>query len=135
MSGAAGGMARVDAMHETDPLLMEFGVEQWKTITEEERGVFLTETDQLVRGLVTELYESSDRCVEQFTKHSQGHVLWRRIMIIGTAVIAMVNLVAAAKNLPPGLVDFAPTFAGILALILALLANLESLSNSLEKAQ
>ena len=140
---------RVPTAHIDDPAagLVDITQDRWLEIDSEERMKLLADIDQHYHGYLQELYVTAELCVDQFQKSSSAHRRWRRLLIIGTGVLAILNLLATktgqsvAGTLPlglnwlPALVQFLPMIAAICAVVLAILANLESFYNWPERAQ
>jgi hypothetical protein len=114
--------------------LIEITIETWSQGKEENRQSHLQEIDQLYHDQLQELYELANLCVDKYEQLSSSHSRWRRTVIMGTGVVALFNVVAAYKWNQ----DWQPVFAvgaALAAIMLSVLANLESSSNCLEQAQ
>src|SRR5262249_54659824 len=90
--------------------------------------------------LLNDIYESANLCVARYNSFSKSHVWWRRIMIVGTGLLAVINLLAANKDVKEAIANkFSfnglAVIAAAFAIVLAILANLESFGNFPEKAQ
>ena len=86
-------------------------------------------------GYLNDLYESANICVDRYDEFTERHRTRRYIIIIGTGVVAIINLLAANKALSTWSNNIIPITAAIVALALAVLANLETFHNSAEHAQ
>jgi hypothetical protein len=91
-------------------------------------------------ALLDEIFVSANLSVEQYQKLSNSNRSWRRRLILGTGIVAIVNLLAAHKipeSFPRlhNLNWLLPIVAAVVAAILAILANLESFYNFSERAQ
>lgn len=127
--------------------LVDITQDRWMEIDSEARMKLLAEIGEHYHGYLQELYMTAELCVKQFQKSSSAHRRWRRILIIGTGVLAILNLLATktgqsvADAFPvglkwlSGLVPFLPMISAICAVILAILTNLESFYNWPERAQ
>jgi hypothetical protein len=115
--------------------LIEVATETWVQSDVEQRKQLLIEIDTRYREYLDELYKNANLCVERYGTFSLEHTKWRRRLIIGTGIVAIVNLVAANKRIADLSYNFVPIAAAVCALALAILANLESFYNWLERAQ
>jgi hypothetical protein len=115
--------------------LIQIELRMWASISREIRIEQLQAFDDRYHGILDELYTSANLCVDRYQNSSRAHTAWRRILIIGTGVLAIVNLLAANKWILESMHNGMALLAASLAVILAILANLESFANSLEKAQ
>ena len=116
--------------------LIQIELANWADIDSETRIEQLKTLDDRYHGIIDELYGSANLCVDRHQEFSRSHGRWRRILIIGTGAIALLNM--GAVNQAKWLADHPhifPIAAAVCAIVLAILANLESFSNSLEKAQ
>jgi hypothetical protein len=98
--------------------------------------------DERYKEILNEIFASANLSVAQYQKLSNSNRIWRRRLILGTGLVAIVNLLAAHK-IPAGtfphLSDLMngviPIAAAVIAAVLAILANLESFYNFSERAQ
>jgi hypothetical protein len=115
--------------------LIQIELKMWATISPEMRKEQLQAFNERYHGILDELYISANLCVDRYQSFSKAHTKWRWALILGTGFIAIVNLLAAYKRVQETTGSLFPIGAAVFAIILAILANLESFSNSLEKAQ
>jgi len=115
--------------------LIEVEREMWVSISTEVRIEQLSLLDQRYHQLLDEIYGSANLCVDRYQTFSQAYSLWRRIVIVGTGVVALVNILAAYRISGHNLFEHGSLFAAILASVLAILVNLESFLNARERAQ
>jgi len=115
--------------------LIEVEREMWVSIEAEVRIEQLSLLDQRYHQLLDEIYASANLCVDRHQSLSQQHSLWRKIVIIGTGTVAIVNILAAYKTEGHRLFEYGSLVAAILAGTLAILANMESFLNARERAQ
>ena len=114
--------------------LISVELDVWRVIASESRIEQLKALDGRYHSLLDELYDSANLCVQRFQGFSKAYTRWRHTIILGTGFVAIVNLLAANKYIREHIEGIA-VIAAACAVILAILANLESFSNSLEKAQ
>jgi hypothetical protein len=115
--------------------LTGLSVAGWDVLTDEERRGLIGNLDASYKEYLENLYKSADLCVDRYNEFTKSHVSWRRTAIIGSGILACLNFTAASKRVAMWENGLIPIVAAIAALILALLANLETFSNSAEKAQ
>jgi hypothetical protein len=108
---------------------------KWNSISQEIRVDQLRLLDERYHLLLNELYGSANLCVDRYQAFSKTHSGWRRAVIIGTGVVAVVNLLVANKRISGWSPDYAPIVPAVIAVVVAILANLESFYNALERAQ
>jgi hypothetical protein len=116
--------------------LIQVELGTWADIASETRIDQLQTLDDRYHGILDELYGCANLCVDRYQEFSKSHARWRRTLIIGTGAIALVNL--GAINQTKWFAEHSNGLqiaAAVCAIVLAILANLESFSNSLEKAQ
>jgi hypothetical protein len=115
-------------------VLIQVELRMWTGIASDIRQHQLEVLDSRYHDILNELYNSANLCVERYKQFSNAHKYWRRTLIVGTGVLAIINLIASNKELQ--VYSHAISLsAAAFAVVLAILANLESFSNSLEKAQ
>ena len=100
--------------------------------------------------MLDEFFTSANKCVQQYQNYSQLHTRWRRNIIIGTGIVTVVNVLAAAMRSPSTrdaasvvaanwlsavATNWLPTFAAVCAAFLGILASLESFYDSPGRAQ
>jgi len=113
--------------------LVDVGPQDW---TSEDLKVI----DARYTALLDEIFESANLSVEQYQNLSNSNRSWRRRIILGTGIVAIINLLAAHK-VPESFQHLhhlnwiLPIAAAIIAAVLAILANLESFYNFAERAQ
>jgi hypothetical protein len=115
--------------------LIQIELKMWTAISSEMRKEQLQGLNDRYHDILNELYTSANLCVDRYQTFSKAHTRWRWTLILGTGCIAIVNLIAAHKLIQEKTGGLFAIGAAVLAVILAILANLESFSNSLEKAQ
>jgi hypothetical protein len=115
--------------------LIQIELKVWAAISPEIRIEQLQGFDERYHAILDELYGSANLCVDRYQTLSRAHTKWRWTLILGTGLVAIVNLVSAHRWVQQSTKDLFPIAAAVLAVILAILANLESFSNSFEKAQ
>jgi hypothetical protein len=116
-------------------VLVEIELVRWRLIPIETRQTELKFLNERFHELLNELYDSANLCVDRNKTFSNIHTIWRRVVIIGTGVVAITNLLAANKDLKTLAGGIISILAAVFAVVLAMLANLESFHNSAEKAQ
>jgi hypothetical protein len=117
-------------------VLIQIELANWADIASDTRIEQLKTLDDRYHGILDELYGAANLCVARYEEFSRSHARWRRTLIIGTGAIALVNLGAVHQT--KWFADhphILPIGAAVCAIVLAILANLESFTNSLEKAQ
>jgi hypothetical protein len=135
---ARGSAKRRDGSHriaDQGADLAGLSVAVWDALTNEERRGLIQILDGSYKEYLENLYKTADLCVDKYNDFTKSHVRWRRIAIIGSAILACLNFMATSSRLANWEYRLIPIVAAIAALILALLANLETFSNSAEKAQ
>jgi hypothetical protein len=136
--------------HVVDPAadLSGLGAEQWEGIDEAIRDKMMKSIDERYKQYLTNFYETSNLCVRKHDASIKQHRMWRYIAIIGTGLLACLNFIAARRSMSgvavettllasamQGLINMTPIAAALGALTLAVLANLETFANSVERAQ
>lgn len=129
------GGSSVPAKRERSTVLVEVELSRWSAISPQIRQQELGVYNARYHELLNELYDSANDCVDLYRSLTKNHTYWRRIMIIGTGVVAVVNLLAANDKVTVWFGESFSVAAAVLAVILAILANLESFYNAAEKAQ
>jgi len=115
--------------------LIEVEREMWISVSSEVRIEQVSLLDQRYHQLLDEIYGSANLCVDRHQSLSVLHSLWRKIVIIGTGTVAIVNVLAAYKTSGHNLFEHGSLIAAILAGTLVILVNLESFLNARERAQ
>jgi hypothetical protein len=115
--------------------LIEVEREMWISVSSEVRIEQVSLLDQRYHQLLDEIYDSANLCVDRHQSLSLLHSLWRKIVIIGTGTVAIVNVLAAYKTSGHNLFEHGSLIAAILAGTLVILVNLESFLNARERAQ
>ncbi len=86
------------------------------------------------QAILEEFLISADTCVQRFDSLRQRHERWRRGIIVGTGLVAIINalsaLVAGLPHRDDTLPLLAVTVAGLAAVAAAVLAILANLENS-----
>ena len=119
---------------EFDRTLMEATEIDWSKTEEEYRQMYIDTIFQRYHTLVTEFYTSGNLCVQRFQDFSKSHKQWRQLIINGTGVVALANLIAAYTSNSQAWGWFS-LVAAVLAVGLAILANLESYHNYSDRAR
>src|ERR1700679_2130703 len=70
--------------------LVEVGAQEW---TPDD----LKTIDGRYKEILTEIFDSANLSVTQYQKLSNSNRIWRRRLIVGTGLVAIVNLLAAHK--------------------------------------
>jgi hypothetical protein len=125
--------------------LIDVESKTWVGMKPEERSAFIGALNTSYHRYVDEFYERANECVERYDRASSRHGLWRRLIIICTGVVAVVNLFAANLGVTNWIADkthestsssnILPLAAAVAALFLTVLANLESFYNFADRAQ
>jgi len=110
-------------------------IASWGELQAEQRDELIKYIDCRFKLYLANLYESADLCVDRYDAFIRRHHTWRYIAIIGMGLLACLNFVAARKGMGDWRGGIIPISAAIAALIVAVLANLETFSNSAERAQ
>ncbi len=115
--------------------LMDLGVDTWSAMKAEERLAFRNTLDASYYRYVDEFYQLANDCVERYDAATSRHALWRRRVIVGTGIVAIINLLAANYSLSQWSKNILPITAAMAALALTVFANLESFYNFSARAQ
>jgi hypothetical protein len=118
--------------------LLELESEIWSTIESEQRVQLLGEMSSRYYLYLDELHTAANLCVERYQTYSRAHTTWRRTLIIGTGLIAIINLLAANNKIASWAIsdiNLVPVAAAVAAIVLTILANLESYYNWANRAQ
>jgi hypothetical protein len=113
--------------------LIEVGAQDWTPAD-------LKAINERYTQLLTEIFTSANLSLVQYQTLSSSNRMWRRRLILGTGVVAIVNLLAAhhVSDKYPHLIHWnwvAPIVAAVLAAVVTILASLESFYNFSERAQ
>jgi hypothetical protein len=100
-----------------------------------ERDPLLTAVDGRYKAYLKTFYETANLCVERHDKYVVRHRRWRYVAIIGTGLVACLNFIVARHSGAKFGENALPVCASIGALLLSVLANLETFGNSAERAQ
>jgi hypothetical protein len=124
----------------TDPgaNLLEFESESWCATDSAQRDQLLDEMRSRYYQYLDELYTAANLSVERYQEYSREHTKWRRTLIIGTGVVAIINLLAANGEIAKWTIrdiNIVPVTAAVVAIVLTILANLESYFNLASRAQ
>jgi hypothetical protein len=109
--------------------------DDWTALPDEARRVLIQNIDQTYKQYLESFYSSADLCVDKYNDYTRTHGRWRRTAILGSGILACLNFMAASTALAGWHHGLIPIVAAVSALILAVLANLETFSNAVEKAQ
>jgi hypothetical protein len=115
--------------------LLEVELESWTDAGAELRIQLLEEMGSRFYLYLDELYNAANLSVERYQTLSDGHARWRRTLIIGTGILAIINLLAANSDLAKATLNIVPIAAAVAAVVLTVLANLESYYNYANRAQ
>jgi hypothetical protein len=118
--------------------LLEVESETWSAIESEQRVQLMGEMSSRYYRYLDELHTAANLCVERYQTYSSEHSRWRRMLIIGTGLIAIINLLAANSKIARWAVsdiNIVPVTAAVAAIVLTILANLESYYNWANRAQ
>jgi len=118
--------------------LVGIGPQAWSAAEAQDRTQQLEEINEIYHILLDELYNSANLCVEKYQSFVRAYTWWRRMVIVGTSVVAAVNLLASAGHAQssyPRIHNALPVTAAVCAVVLTLLANLESFYAYQNKAQ
>jgi len=117
-----------------DLQLVELVYQTWLESDSESRIKYLQDLNERYQGFLDEFYSCANQCVESYLQYSNRHTAWRRRIIIGTGLVAIVNLLAAYKGFPTWVGEWMPLLAAVCAVSLGILANLESFYACSERA-
>jgi len=109
--------------------------EWWANVEENSRDTLLQDIDTHYKFYLKTFYETSNLCVVRHDKFMRRHRMWRHIAIVGTGLLTCVNFVAAKRSFASAWWNALPIAASLGALLLSVLANLETFANSAERAQ
>jgi len=120
--------------------LLETSHEYWNdpSVTEEDRKIYIDGLKLCYQNLLNEFLDSSDACVDQMYNLENINKQWRWAVILGTGLVAIINILAANLVTSTKLEDAADIFsvtAAVAAAILAILANLENFIGAQRRAQ
>jgi hypothetical protein len=113
---------------------------EFDAMDSEERVALLTNIDARYKIYLKNFYELSNTCVTRYDRAMSQHRTWRYVAIIGTGMLAALNFIAAHQSVVAttsktvSVSSTAAIVASVGALLLAVLANLETFSNSAERA-
>lgn len=122
--------------------LLETSHAYWSdpTTSQNDRKTYVDALQTSYNTILEEFINTADACVDQTNYLEKINQKWRRAVILGTGVVAIVNIVAA--NLVTngnGLKDFFTAFfsvaAAVAAAVLTVLANLENFAGAQRRAQ
>jgi len=115
-------------------------------INQTERKTFIDELQTSYQSILLEFINTADACVDQTNFFERVNQKWRWVVILGTGVVAIINILAAniVSAIDPSQVSgngenttaivFSVT-AAVAASILAVLANLENFIGAPRRAQ
>jgi hypothetical protein len=115
--------------------LTGLAAEQWEEIDPAARLSLLQDMDGRYKQYVKNFYELADLCVLRHDRFVGRHRTWRYVAIIGTGLLACLNFLAAKRSIAAAWSNALPIVASLGALLLSILANLETFGNSAEQAQ
>jgi hypothetical protein len=115
--------------------LVDLTSDAWSALLETQRMELLGQLSERYQQYLAELGESANLCVDRYQQFARSNKAWRIRIIVGTGVVAIVNLLATNASWSRHTYDVLPIIAAILAITLTILANLESFLNPPEKMQ
>jgi hypothetical protein len=115
--------------------LLEVDSESWSAAESKQRVQLVEEVRIRYYQYLDELYDAANLCVDRYQDFSSQHTKWRRTLIIGAGVVAIINLLAANKRLADATYNVVPICAAVAAVVVTILANLESYYNWATRAQ
>ena len=128
------------ALHVGQSQLLETSHAYWSdpSTTQNDRKAYIDGLKASYQSLLDEFIASADACVDYTDYLDRVNKKWRWIVILGTGVVAIVNILAAnfvtAGNWAPAANVLSVT-AAVAAAILAILANLENFIGAQRRAQ
>ena len=114
--------------------LIGLDAEQWEAIAAKSRVTLFEGIDARYKIYLKSFYDSSNLCVVRHDKFLRRHRRWRYVAIIGTGLLACLNFAAAKRSFAVPF-NMLPIIASLGALLLSILANLETFGNCSEQAQ
>jgi hypothetical protein len=110
---------------------------KWAERPVEERRKYLERTLTEYTGLVNELTDSSNSCLDKYEHFVKSHVVWRWAVILSTGTIALLNILVTHSSASPGSIWSARLSLGAsaFAVCVTILATLEGFTNAAERAQ
>jgi hypothetical protein len=115
--------------------LQGLDAERWPNVEAESRNMLLEDIDTHYKFYLKTFYDTSNDCVTRHDKFIRRHRIWRHTAIVGTGLLACLNFLAAKRSLASAWWSALPIAASLGALLLSVLANLETFANSAEHAQ
>ena len=115
-----------DRLEDTGIPLIEMTVDRWESLPD--RQTYLVELNSAFHEYLNELIASANVCVDGYDRYCSSHSWWRKTIIVGTGVVAALNLIAAYRW-DPKLGPPLSLVAAVAAVTLSVLANLESFGN------
>jgi hypothetical protein len=128
-------MPNIQQLGDPGSSLIETEIQTWTGMKQQERFEFLESLDASYHRFVDEFYQLANDCVDRYDSASSQHASWRRGIIVGTGIIAIINLLAANPAYSLWSKNILPISAAAAALVLTVLANLESFYNFSGRAQ
>jgi hypothetical protein len=107
----------------------------WAELTIEQRQVFLVTTEEQYSKLLNEMIDTSNICVERFGRFMRNHGAWRWTVIIGTGMIAVLNILASGMTGSSKSTGLWGIGASAFGVVITILATLEGFTNSAQRAQ
>jgi hypothetical protein len=107
---------------------------QWDTLEPSARANLIKRLDTRYKIYLKRFYDTANICVGRHDLFIRRHRKWRYTAIVGTGTLACLNFAAAKQSFVHYTNYALPIVASIGALVLAILANLETFSNSAEQA-
>lgn len=119
--------------------LYEFPEELEKAVeklSEQHLKEYYDKIDQWYNSIVGNFAKEAKLCLEKYRECSRRHLKWRLLLAIVAGVLAVLNIVIAfTSKFDHLLVTLLPLFAAIWAIMIAVLANIESIFGHSGRAQ
>ena len=108
---------------------------QWEAIDSSVREPLMKSIDARYKVYLKGFYDTANLCTERHDMFVHRHRMWRYTAIVGTGLLACLNFAAARESSARVWSSTLPIAASVGALLLSVLANLETFGNSAEQAQ
>src|SRR5262245_57577388 len=89
------GIATQLDLEDRSSALVPIDLKAWAAMSREMRIEQLQSCNERYHGILDELYVSANLCVERYQASSKAHTKWRWTLILGTGVMAIINVLAA----------------------------------------
>lgn len=121
------------------PKVLPHDASYWETRSSGDRQEFLKDVNEKYTALLTEFANHANICVTHFEQYVKYHTWWRRILIVATGGLAIVNVLIAhgsgGSKWAAATIAWIAVIAAIYAAILAILQNLESFHHFPQRVQ